>query len=135
MLSEYSFHHIGVATNSIVNTSRYYEDLGFLISETIFDPIQSVNICFLYKTGHPSIELIEPISDLSPVAKFLQKMGGVTPYHFCYEVKSIEEAIATMKKMKFVSLSKPVIAIAMQNRLICFLYNKEVGLIELVQSK
>lgn len=133
MLIEFSFHHIGVATNSIEKTSLYYLDLGFLASEIIFDPIQRCNIMFLSKVDHPSIELIEPFSDISPVAKTLQKMG-VSPYHFCYEVENIQDAIATMKKKKFISLSKPTIAIAMQNRLICFMYNKEVGLIELVQS-
>ena len=89
MLSKFKFHHIGVATHSIAQTSKYYVDIDFRISEIIFDPIQNVNICFIHKEGFPSIELIEPISDLSPVAKIIQKVG-VSPYHFCYEVDDVD---------------------------------------------
>lgn len=133
MLPEFRFHHIGVATYSIVQTAKYYKDAGYEVTEMIFDTIQNVNICFLYKKDNPSIELIEPISDLSPVTNILRK-GGVSPYHFCYEVDDMNEAIVNLEKKRFVSLSEPVTAVAMRNRLICFLYNKEFGLLELVQA-
>jgi methylmalonyl-CoA/ethylmalonyl-CoA epimerase len=133
MLSEFTFHHIGVVTDSIVKTSEYYKEAGYEATEKIFDPIQNVNICFLNKAANPGIELIEPISNLSPVSDTLRKVG-VSPYHFCYEVGDIYKAIQCLRKKKFVMLFKPVVAEALQNRLICFLYNKEVGLIELIQS-
>ncbi len=106
--------------------------MGYEITEKIFDPIQNVQICFVYKTGNPRIELIEPVSDSSPVCNIIAK-SGVTPYHFCYEVKNIEKSIMVLKNNKFVLLVKPTIAVAMDNRLIAFLYNKSFGLIELVQ--
>jgi methylmalonyl-CoA/ethylmalonyl-CoA epimerase len=76
--------------------------------------------------------LIEPASDSSSVSKILAK-SGVSPYHFCYEVKDIDEAILSLKNSRFILLSKPVNAVAIDNRLICFCYNKSFGLIELVQ--
>lgn len=133
MLTDFLFHHIGVVTNSIEATALYYKEAGYDITNKIFDPVQTVNICFLKKIGFPIIELIEPILDTSPAANILKK-NGVSPYHFCYEVENIDEAIKKLKKKKFVPIIRPVQAIALENRLICFLFNKDIGLIELVQK-
>ena len=132
MLSDFKFHHIGVATNSIENTARYYIEAGFNKSETIYDPVQNVNICFLAKNGMPTVELLEPVDEKSPVYMIV-KNSGVTPYHCCYKVKDIETAVSELRKKKFTVLSKPVDAIALENHRICFLFNKEVGLIEIVE--
>jgi methylmalonyl-CoA/ethylmalonyl-CoA epimerase len=133
MLPGFTFHHVGVATNSIAHTSKYYKEAGYLVSETVFDPVQNVNICFLRKSDHPCVELIEPVSGLSPVANIIKK-AGVSPYHFCYEVQEITNAIAKLKLLNFIPLSKPINAVAL-NSSICFLYNKDLGLIEIVESK
>lgn len=66
--------------------------------------------------------------------KILDKVG-VSPYHTCYQVSDIDDAIRKLKKMRFMPLSKPVIACALDDNKICFLYNKDVGLIELVEIK
>lgn len=84
------------------------------------------------KEGFPTTELIEPVSDTSPVANMLKK-NGVSPYHFCYEVELIYESVRKLKKSGFVLLNKPVHALALENKLICFLFNKTIGLIELVE--
>ncbi|MEI7661272.1 MAG: VOC family protein [Bacteroidota bacterium] len=132
MLSELIFHHIGVAVFSIEETSKYYREAGYTITDTRYDPVQDVNICFIFKEGNPCIELIEPISEKSPVAQILQKKG-VSPYHFCYQTPDIQESITRLKKIKFIVLSKPVAAVALDQNIICFLFNKHLGLIELVQ--
>lgn len=134
MLPGLIFHHIGVVTDSISNTKKYYIEAGYEASEVIFDPLQQVNICFISKLGFPCIELVEPISGNSPVANILNK-AGVSPYHFCYEISDIYNGISKLKNKKFIPLFKPLPAIALGNRLICFLYNKEIGLIELLQTE
>lgn len=134
MLPEFKFHHIGIATNSIELTSEYYMEAGYSKSETTFDSIQNVNICFLSKPGMPMVELLEPVNDKSPVNKTI-KTTGVSPYHCCYIVSDLDKALFDLRKKKFFMLSKPVKAIAINNNRICFLYNKEVGLIELVEIK
>jgi methylmalonyl-CoA/ethylmalonyl-CoA epimerase len=133
MLSYFDFHHIGIATPNIQKTAQYYLDAGFLMSEVITDPIQKVKITFLTKGQMPRIELLEPTSEDSPVTEILAK-SGVSPYHICYEVDDIEIAVKDLKKKRFISLFKPVKAIALDNRLICFLYNAEVGLIEILEK-
>lgn len=133
MLKEFNFHHIGYAVNSIEKTSIYYTEEGWTLSEIYSDTIQNTRIAFLSKVFFPLIELVEPIDDKSPVVKTLDKMG-VTPYHICYEVDDIDLAISKMKKKRFIPLFNPVNAIALNNRKICYLYNKQVGLIEIVNK-
>lgn len=132
MYSNFIFHHIGIATNDIKKTASLYDHFGYIKTIPIIDPIQKVRICFLRKETAPLIELVEPLGTESPVSKIIEK-SGVTPYHTCYEVKDIELYIQMLKQHKFVPLFKPVPAIAFNNRLICFLYNKEFGLLELLQ--
>ena len=133
MLPYFTFHHIGIATRSIEKTAKYYLEAGFSMTETISDPIQKVKITFLTKGQMPRIELLEPAMDYSPVSQILDK-SGTGPYHICYEVDNIEEAIKDLKKKRFLPLFKPVKAVALENRLICFLYNADVGLIELLEK-
>lgn len=133
MLPDFEFHHIGVATQDIEKTARYYLSAGFVMSDTVIDPIQKVKITFLSKDGMPRIELLEPAADDSPVTKILQK-SGTGPYHFCYEVINMNEAIKQLKNKRFLPLFKPVQAIALENRYICFLYNTDVGLIEILEK-
>ena len=124
MLESMNFHHIGVATDSIEKTAEYYLEVGYKMSDIIFDPIQKVNITFLSKKSMPMIELLEPASDDSPVSNILMK-SGVSPYHMCYQVKDIDLAISELKNKKYISLSKPIEAIALSMKRICFLFNKK----------
>lgn len=133
MLDSMKFHHTGVATKDIGKTATLYVQGGYKQSSITFDPVQHVNICWLTKEGMPTVELLAPVDDSSPVCKTLEK-NGVTPYHTCYMVEDIENAIIELRKMKYVVVVKPVEAPAITNCKVCFLYNKHVGLIELVEA-
>ena len=133
MLKSLKFNHIGVATNDINATALVYVQGGYHRSQTIFDPIQNVKICWLTKEGAPTIELLAPVDEKSPVNKTLEK-NGVTPYHCCYVANNIENAILELKKQQYIMVSKPAEAVAFKGSRVCFLYNKNIGLIELVES-
>lgn len=133
MLKSMKFHHIGVAVKDISATAAVYVTGGYKQSDTIFDPIQNVNICWLTKENMPVVELLEPVDETSPVNKILEK-NGVTPYHTCYIVEEIELAMKELRKMKYIVVSKPAEAVAIHGCKVCFLFNKNVGLIELVES-
>ncbi len=128
------FHHLGIATKEIDKTKSIYLNLGFISTEIIFDPIQNVNICFLTKKDHPLLELVAPINEDSPVFNIIKKLG-TTPYHICYEVDNLDEAIKNLKKQRFILTIAPVKAIAFKNRRICFLYNQQIGLTELLEKE
>lgn len=127
------FHHIGVAVKDIDKTASVYVAGGYKQSDTTFDPVQNVNICWLTKEGMPTVELLAPVDDSSPVCKTLEK-NGVTPYHTCYTVDNIETAMDALRKMKYVAVSKPEVAPAISNSKVAFMFNRNVGLIEIVEA-
>ena len=133
MLDSFKFHHIGVAVKDIDATAAIYEGAGYRMSDIVFDPIQNVDICWLTKEGAPIVELLAPVDEMSPVCKTLEK-NGVTPYHCCYVVDNIDEAVKELRKERYVLTSKPEPAVAFCGSRVCFLFNKNVGLIELVES-
>lgn len=133
MLPSFRFHHIGVAVRSIEKTAQIYLQGGYSRSETTFDPVQNVNICWLSREGMPLVELLEPVDAASPVCGTLEK-NGVTPYHTCYEVDSLDEAVADLRRMKYALVGAPAPAVAIGGRRVCFLYNRDAGLIELVEK-
>ena len=128
------FHHVGIAVQNINEAIHAYQVLGYSQSSAIIhDPIQKVQLCFLDKDGSPTLELVAASSQDSPVTNILAK-NGPTPYHNCFEVDDIMESVANLKLSGFRRLSAIVPAIAFENRRICFLYQKEVGLIELLEN-
>lgn len=133
MLSYFKFHHIGIAVYSIDETAEYYLRAGYKRTNAVEDVLQNIKICFLFKQDMPLVELLEPVNDSSPVCSIL-KQNGVSPYHVCYSVLDIEMAISDLKRQGYLPLSRPVKAIAMNNNKISFLYNKSIGLIELVEE-
>jgi len=53
----------------------------------------------------------------------------------CYEVDDMEAAISSLRNRRFLLVSGPVPACAMENRRVAFLFQKNNGLIELVEEK
>jgi methylmalonyl-CoA/ethylmalonyl-CoA epimerase len=87
--------HIGIAVSSIAEALPFYEkNLGMALKGIEEVAEQKVRVAML-QVGHSKIELLEPTSAESPVAKFLEKNGpGV--HHLAYEVEDIEAAIARL---------------------------------------
>ena len=129
-----TFDHIGIACRDISKTQLFYIAQGYTATPAVEDPIQHVRISFLDKPGAPRLELLEPLDDESPVLRTLSAVG-VSPYHMCYSVKDIDEAIKSLRSsQRFILVSGPVPACAMNNRRVAFLFQKNTGLIELVEA-
>lgn len=127
------FHHLGVACKDIRKTGNRYEELGYRMGEIIFDPLQNVNICFLTHRSMPLVELLSPVDEKSPVVQILNKVG-VTPYHTCYEVDYLDDAVKAFRKQRYVVVAPPKEACAIENKRVAFLYNPDMGLIELIEK-
>ncbi len=95
MLSK--INHIGIAVQSIDETLPFYRDnLGMTCAGLEEVAEQKVRVAML-TIGASKIELLEPTSPDSPVAKFLEKSGpGI--HHIAYEVTDIEAAIARLQQ-------------------------------------
>jgi methylmalonyl-CoA/ethylmalonyl-CoA epimerase len=60
---------------------------------------------------------------------------GATPYHTCYMVSDVQETYEQLKELGFTPLFSPVPAPAFGNRLICYFWKKDIGLIEIVEQE
>ena len=134
MLNSFRFHHIGYAVKDIEKTSRYYTNASWSLSEVQVEENQNVKIAFLSKPSVPLIELVAPLNDTSPITSIIKRNNGVSTYHICYEVDDIDAALSELRKMQYIVLFEPLI-IATMNCKICYLYNKHVGLIEIIETE
>ncbi|MEA1900310.1 MAG: methylmalonyl-CoA epimerase [Thermodesulfobacteriota bacterium] len=84
--------HIGIAVSSLENHIPFYRDiLGLTALGTEEVPEQKVKVA-MFQVGEVKIELLEPTSGESPVAKFIEKKGeGI--HHIAYETDDIIKEI------------------------------------------
>ncbi len=89
--------HIGIAVQSLDAALPFYRDaLGMSFHGFEEVPEQKVRVAML-GIGEAKIELLEPTSPDSPIAKSLEKNGSGI-HHIAYEVNDIEVAISTLKQ-------------------------------------
>ncbi|MEH7383084.1 methylmalonyl-CoA epimerase [Bacillus sp. JJ1533] len=89
--------HIGIAVSSIENSLPFYTNVLNLQVEGIEEvESEKVRVAFI-KIGESKLELLEPLSPESPIAKFIEKRGeGI--HHIALGVSSIEERIQEIKE-------------------------------------
>jgi methylmalonyl-CoA/ethylmalonyl-CoA epimerase len=130
-----NFHHIGVVTHDIVQATKVYNVFGLksILSSSVKDFDRFIEIDILGKPGHPLVELIEPIDERSPVNRLLKQFGS-NCYHTCYEVDDLGESIEMLRKQQFVLVCEPSSAVLFGHRQVAFLFQKYIGLVELLQK-
>ena len=99
--------HIGIAVNSIEEAKKYYEDvlgLKCYAIEEVKD--QKVKTAF-FMIGQTKLELLEPTSEDSAVAKFLAKKGqGI--HHIAFATDDVNKSLqeAENKGIKLIDKEK-----------------------------
>jgi methylmalonyl-CoA epimerase len=66
--------HLGIAVKSLAAAKPIYEKLGFTISPEETVEAEQVRLAMV-PVGESRLELLEPTSDDSPIAKFISKRG------------------------------------------------------------
>ena len=132
-MTAYKIDHLGVAVASIDEALGIYRVLGLVESKREEVPGQKVVAAFL-PVGDSRIELLEPTSDDSPVAKFLAKRGGGI-HHVCFSVENIDAALVDLSRRGFRLIHREALPGADGKR-IAFLHPEAGGgvLIELSES-
>jgi methylmalonyl-CoA epimerase len=89
--------HIGIATRSLDDALIFWRDaLGLEVTHTEIVEEQKVRVAML-PVGEPRIELLEPTSSDSPVAKFLEKRGAGI-HHIAVRVDDIRVTLLRLKE-------------------------------------
>lgn len=126
--------HIGIAVADLEKSNQLFQALlGSPAYKTEKVSEEGVLVSF-FKIGDSKIELLQALSEHSPIAKFISKKGeGI--HHLAFEVKDIRASMEQMKNAGFELLSDQP-KIGADNKLICFLHPKTTNgvLIELCQE-
>ncbi len=117
--------HLGIAVKSIEASLPYYENVLGLKCYSIEEVAdQKVKTAF-FKIGQTKIELLEPTSEDSAVAKFIEKKGeGI--HHIAFAVDSVAEALSEVEA-KGVQLIDKAPRKGAEGLSIAFLHPKTTG--------
>ena len=81
--------HVAIAVKDIAAAAAVYRDtLGAAVGSPQALPEHGVTVVFI-ELPNTKIELLEPLGEASPIAKFLEKNADGGIHHICYEVKDI----------------------------------------------
>ena len=84
--------HVAIAVKDIKAATAVYRDtLGADVSEAVAQTEHGVTTVFI-NLPNTKIELLEPLGEGSPIAKFLEKNADGGIHHVCYEVEDIRAA-------------------------------------------
>ena len=100
--------HIGIVVPNIEKALKHYKNVFNKIgSKPIISETQNVKISFI-EFSNVKLELIEPISEKSPISNFLKKnpLGGM--HHIGLEVDDLNNTYSDAKNNDLKPLSKPV---------------------------
>lgn len=133
-MAEGRINHVGIATASLDDSEEFWAKLGFLASNDMVNEEQGVRIRYLSGRGGTRIELLEPLSEDTPVGRFISSRGqGVQ--QLAVDVADLDKTISVLKSAgaKMVS-EQPVIG--SDGHRIAFVHPSSTGgvLIELVES-
>ena len=89
--------HLGIAVQSLDETVKYYEEaLGLKCEHREEVESQKVRVAF-FNVGGTHIELLEPTSPESPIAKYLEKNPNGGIHHVAYATDDIAGQLAAAK--------------------------------------
>jgi len=134
LLGKNKLDHIGIAVKDLGTARLIYENLGLLCSERESIEEQKVEV-EIFPAGETTIELLEPTSSDSPIAKFISKKGEGL-HHIALEVQDIKETLKKCSESGLRLIDKEP-RIGAGGHLIAFLHPITAGgvLIELTQKQ
>jgi methylmalonyl-CoA/ethylmalonyl-CoA epimerase len=128
--------HVAIAVNDLAAATRLYADtLGAEVSAPLPQPEHGVTVVFV-TLPNTKIELLEPLGEGSPVAKFLERNADGGIHHVCYEVADILAARDHLKDKGARVLGDGNPRIGAHGKPVLFLHPKDFNgtLVELEQA-
>jgi len=130
----FSIDHLGIAVKSLASAKDIYEKLGLNVSPEEVVEHEKVRLVMV-PVGESRLELLEPTSEDSTIAKFLAKRGEGL-HHVCMKVPDLSAAVAKLKQNGVRLVSDEIKTGAGGHRYI-FVHPASAGgvLLELVQAE
>ena len=87
--------HLGIAVKSIAAARGFYEKLGLTVSPEEVVEAEQVRLV-MAQVGDSRLELLEPMSEASSMAKFLAKRGEGL-HHVCLRVPDLAAVVRKLR--------------------------------------
>lgn len=97
-------HHVAIVVDSIDDPLSIWNALGLKVESIKEVPEQESRVAFL-PLGDSEIELVEPTTDSSGIARYLAKHGPGL-HHICVEIEDIEAILANLQVKGFRLINK-----------------------------
>ena len=129
----FSIDHLGIAVKSLASAKNIYETLGLTVSAEEIVEQEKVRLVMV-PVGDMRLELLEPTSEDSTIAKFISKRGEGL-HHVCMKVPDLVAAVEKLKR-EGVRLVSEEIKIGAGGHRYVFVHPSSTGgvLLELVQG-
>jgi methylmalonyl-CoA epimerase len=130
----FTIDHLGIAVKSLTSAKAIYEKLGLTVSPEEVVEGERVKVVMI-PVGESRLELLEPTSDDSTVAKFLSKRGEGL-HHVSLRVPDLAALVAKLKQDGVRLVSNEIKVGAGGHRYV-FVHPSSAGgvLLELVEGK
>ena len=92
----FTIDHLGIAVKSLATAKNIYETLGLSVSPEETVEAEQVRLVMV-PVGESRLELLEPTSENSPIAKFIAKRGEGL-HHVSLRVRDLAAAVERLKK-------------------------------------
>jgi methylmalonyl-CoA epimerase len=130
----FTIDHLGIAVKSLAAAKGIYEKLGLSVSAE--ETVEGEQVrCVMVPVGETRLELLEPTSQSSVIAKFIAKRGEGL-HHVSLRVPDLPAAVARLKK-DGVRLVSDEIKVGAGGHRYVFVHPSSAGgvLLELVEAK
>lgn len=128
--------HVAIAVRDLAAATAVYRDtLGARVSQPLALQEHGVTVVFI-ELPNTKIELLEPLGEASPIARFLDKNPDGGMHHICYEVEDILAARDRLKREGARVLGDGEPKIGAHGKPVLFLHPKDFcgTLVELEQA-
>jgi methylmalonyl-CoA/ethylmalonyl-CoA epimerase len=128
--------HVAIAVRDVGKAAAVYRDiLGAQVSAAVAKPEHGVTIVFV-TLPNTKIELMQPLGEGSPVAKFLERNPDGGMHHICCEVDDIRAARDALRAAGLRVLGDGEPKIGAHGKPVLFLHPKDFAgtLVELEQG-
>lgn len=130
----FTIDHLGIAVKSLAVAKNIYEKLGLTVSPE--ETVEGEQVrCMMVPVGETRLELLEPTSDSSAIAKFIAKRGEGL-HHVSLRVPDLAASVERLKR-DGVRLVSDEIKIGAGGHRYVFVHPSSAGgvLLELVEAR
>jgi methylmalonyl-CoA/ethylmalonyl-CoA epimerase len=130
----FAIDHLGIAVKSLAEARKFYEKLGMQVLPEEEVAQEKVRLAMV-PVGESRIELLEPTSEESAIARFLARRGEGL-HHVCLRVDNLATTVESLKQSG-VRLINEQIQVGAGGHLYVFVHPSSAGgvLLELCQER